>query len=633
MSAINDKNILLNNGTTIHVATFQTGEPVAGATSVAKGTNHPPTVIDMSGDIILLTKPVVPDYYKNNLVNAVSYEVWSSDSYQNDKTYFNNNVRWLWGSVDAGGCYIRKTAAGKACVGGVTCLARNEASETYRYMILESASYSIHDMSDLVFMYDENTLGYDYPIMYVLTLADMRVYGTSPQGFTLTYYDKHVYNAFTHLYADTNCFSIDEMTQYITWEGISGDKPSCYVKGEDGMVFPHNLEYAVLGLFPAFNDTIVSGDPWGGQLADDEDDPTNEGGSSQEGGGGGSYPSDTSNQDHPDAGSMSIDVCNSGFITLYNPTLSQVKSFNDWLFTDITDAISTQLKRLWANPLDFTVFLALCHFNPPHQVDSTIQYAGIDTGVIAHKISKQFVTLDMGICKNTEIDDLFHGDTNTFLDYDPYTKLSIYLPYIGVQPIKADEAIGSKISLVYNVDMLTGSCIATLKFTRSVRRDKGDADLNDVVYHYSGNCYETIPLTATDWRGLYQAAFQIIGGLASVGAGIAGGNAGAIGGGLVQAVDGVIGQKVTTSRSGQLSGSTAYMDSQEPYIIVERPIDDNPYNYRAFKGYVLNMRYNLGNLKGYTEIESETLWVDKFDGITEEEAEMLRDITGSGFYL
>jgi hypothetical protein len=75
------------------------------------------------------------------------------------------------------------------------------------------------------------------------------------------------------------------------------------------------------------------------------------------------------------------------------------------------------------------------------------------------------------------------------------------------------------------------------------------------------------------------------------------------------------------------------MDLQEPYIIVERPIDDNPYNYRAFKGYVLNMRYNLGNLKGYTEIESETLWVNGFDGITDEEAEMLKSITSSGFYL
>lgn len=634
MAAINDKNILLNNGTLIHVATFQYGEPVAGATSVAKGTNHPPTVTDMSMDIILLTKPVVIDYYKNVLTNPVTYEEWSSDSYQNDKTYFNNNVRWLWGNVDAGGCYIRKTAAGKACVGGVTCLARNEATETYRYMILESASYTISDMSDLVFMYDEDTTAYDYPIMYVFTLADMRIWGTSPQGFTLTYYDKHVYNAFTNLYADLNCFSIDEMTQYITWEGLTGDKPSCYVKAEEGLTFPHNLEYAILGLFPTFNDTIVSGDPWGGQMADDEDDPTSEGGSSQEGGGGGSYPSDTSNQGHPDSESMTVDICNSGFITLYNPTLAQVKSFNDWLFTDITEAMSVQLKRLWANPLDYVVFLALCHFNPPHTVDSTIQYAGLDSGVIAHKISNQFKKIDMGICKNTDADDLFHGDTNTFLDYDPYTKLSIFLPYIGIKPIKADEAIGSRISLVYNIDMLTGNCIATLEFTRSERRAAGDAKLNDVMYRYEGNCYETFPLTATDWRGLYQSAFQIIGGIASIGAGMVGGASGGIGGGIVQIADGVLSQKVSAQRSGNFSGSFGYMDSQEPYIIIERPIDDNPYNYRGFKGYVLNMRYKLSELHGYTEIEPETLWLDKyFDGITEEEADMLKQITGSGFYL
>ena len=632
MSARNNKNVLLNNGEIIYISTYQYGTPTY-ATSIAKGAEFSPTVIDVSGNESLLSAPVVPDYYKNNLTNAVTYEVWNSDSYQNDKTYFNNNVTWLWGDVDKGGCYIRKTAAGRACVGGVTCLARNEATETYRYMILESDSYTISDMTDLVFMYNEDFATQDYPIMDVFTLADMREHSVSPEGIVVTYYNKYDY-VIGGQYIRSNMLRMPEMTEVITWEGPTGNDPTRYMASNDVVpTFPHNLSYAILGLYPEFTDTIVSGDPWGGQVADDEDDPTDEGGTSQEGGGGGRYPSDTSHQDHPDSESMSIDICNSGFITLYNPTLQQVKSFNNWLFTDITETLSIQLKRLWANPLDYVVFLALCHFTPPHVVDTTIQYAGLDSGVIAHKISRQFETLDMGICKNTDEDDLFHGDTNTFLDYDPYTKLSIFLPYIGIKPIKADEAIGSRISLVYNIDMLTGNCIATLKFTRSVRRAKGDAELDDVIYRYEGNCFETFPLTATDWRGLYNSTFQIIGGIGSIIGGAAGGSAGGIGSGVVQIADGVLSQKVSAQRSGNFSGSFGYMDSQEPYIIIERPIDDNPYNYRAFKGYVLNMRYRLSELHGYTEIEPETLWLNDFNGITEEEAEMLKQITGTGFYL
>ena len=626
MSAINRKNVLLNNGTTIHIATFQYGEPVSGATSIAKGTNHPPSVIDASlYSIIFMQKPIVIDYYKNVLTNAVTYEEWSSDSYQNDKTYFNNNVVWLWGSVDKGGVYLRKTAEGKACVGGVTCLAKNEASETYRYIIYESASYTIHDMTDLVFMYDEDSDNPDYPMMYVFTLADMRVFQVE-QGNDITYYLKRAYNAFTNLYDIERCYYINEMTQYITWEGVSGDKPSCYVIINDiSGSFPHNLEYLVAGLPLSFSDTIVSGDPWGGQLADDEDDPNSDAGNSQEDGGNGAYPSDTSHQDHPDASSMTVDEANSGFVTLYNPTQAQVKSFNNWLFTDITDALSTQLKRLWANPLDFVLFLAMAHFTPPSDRDTTIQYAGIDSGVIAHRVSHIYHTMDLGTC-------YIEGDSKTFKDYDPYTKYWIYLPYIGVQPLKADEVTGSTCSLTYNIDMLSGNCIATLKFNRSMRRT-GDAILDDVIYHYSGNCYKTIPLTGTDWRGMIQSAFQIMGGIISMAGGAAGGNPASVGNGLVQAVDGVISQKVSVTRSGQISGSAGYMDKQKPYIIIERPIDCNPYNYRGFKGYVLNMRYNLGNLKGYTELEAETLWLNGFDGITDEEAEMLKSITSSGFYL
>ena len=624
MTAFNKKNVILNNGSEFHIATYQYGTPTFG-TSIAKGTNHPPTVLDISRDIILLMKPIVIDYYVNTLRNAVTLEVFNSDSYQNDKTYFNNNVRWLWGSVDSGGVYLRKTAEGKACFGGITCLARNEATQTYRYIINESDSFSTTELYDVVFMYDEDSTNEDYPMMYVFTLADMRVWGTSPQGFVQTYYDKYIYNALTNLYTESPCERIDEMTQYITWEGVTGNKPSCYVKGNEGLTFPHNLEYLIAGLPEYFTDTIVSGDPWGGQLADNEDDPEDNAGTSEESGDAGQYPSSTGHIDNPNSEDMAVDITNSGFITIYNPTQAQVKSFANWLFTDITDSVSTQLKRLWANPLDFTLFLALAHFTPVSKVDDTISYAGIDTGIIAHKC-KQFKHLDMGSIE-------LEGDTKKFLDYQPYTKISIYLPYIGIREMNPDELVGSKIELYYDIDCASGACIATIKCIRSLRRSEGDAELDDVVYHFDGNCFEQIPLTATDWRGMITSMFNVIGGVASIGGGIAGGNAGAIGGGITQVVDGVTSQKVNVSRTGQLSGASGYMDTQKPYLIIERPIEDNPYNYKGFKGKVLNMRYNLGQLNGYTEIESDTLWLNGFDGITDEEAQMLKDITANGFYL
>lgn len=619
MSAFNNKNVILTDGSGFDIATYQYGTPNF-ATSIARGTNHTPTVLDVSTNSAVNGLPIVPRSYVDGLVNSVSEEDYNSDSYQNNKTYFNNNVYWLWGSIDAGGVYIRKTEAGKACVGGVTCLTLNEQSNEYRYIMNESASYTISDMSDLVFMYSEDSPNYDYPLMYVFTLADMRTYGYN-EGLEITYYIKK--QKIAGVYVPSNMHYMYEITNDIQW--IDNEPEMCMLARDAVPTFPHNLEYVVTGLQASFNDTIVSGDPWGGQLADDEDNPTSEGGNSQTGGGGGSYPSSTGGVDHPNSEGMAIDVTNSGFVTLYNPTQTQAHAFANWLFSDIGDPEALRIKRLIANPLDFTLFLALAHFTPNSKVDDEIMYAGISTGIIAHKCS-QFKVLEMGYI------DLI-GDTKLFLDYQPYTKISVFLPYIGIRQLNPDHLIGSRISLVYNIDCLSGACVATLKCTRAIRREKGDSELKDVLYHFDGNCFEQIPLTATDWRGMIQSMFSVVGGVASIAGGGVSGNVGAVGTGITQIVDGVISQKVSVSHAGNLSGASGYIDSQTPYLIIERPLDDNPYNYRHYKGFVVNMRFNLSQLHGYVEIESDTLILNGFNGLTEEEAQMIRDITASGIYL
>jgi hypothetical protein len=75
------------------------------------------------------------------------------------------------------------------------------------------------------------------------------------------------------------------------------------------------------------------------------------------------------------------------------------------------------------------------------------------------------------------------------------------------------------------------------------------------------------------------------------------------------------------------------MSGQEAFIVIERPIMQVPYNFGAFEGWTSNIYEKLSNLKGYTEIDAGTLWIDGFDGITSDEMDMLKQITSSGFYL
>lgn len=614
------------------IATYKYGDIITGGYYLSKGNTSTPSVLSFASDGVIRKLPVTDNVTRNFLTGGVTEEVYQSDLWTESKNMFTNTVGWIWGSLDAGGCYIRKVGNDSYTVGGVTCLAKTRADDLY-YFVIQEANRTWHqsELDDLCFMYDENFILNEYPIMDVFSTGGLRRYNDY-----YNYYHYKLYDAFIHNYGLThNLFSMYECTRYITWEGSLGDTPSCYWAGTNlpGVVFPYAISYTILGLMDSFyqNAVIVSGDPWGGKrnAPEDEDgDDTNEnGGSSSTGGGYGGYPQNTGHNGHTNPSNDTVNICNSGFVTLYNPTLAEVKSFNTWLFSDatFTDAMANIVKRLMANPMDFVLFLALCRFTPPSTVTNTIQFCGINTNVTAKLINNQFYQLSCGTVSGIH-------DTNTFLDYNPKTKASIYLPYIGIRELNTDDVIGSTLSLVYNIDMMSGSCVAQLQVIRSARHD-GDANIDDVIYSWQGNVYETIPLTGTDWRGMLSSMIGVGASGATLGAGIATSNPAMIAGGISGIAQSVIGDKVSVSHSGSLSGSYGYMDEQRPYIILERPINNNPKRFGEYNGYMSNIYVNLSTVEGYTEILPDTLWTQNFDGILEEEAEMLKQICSDGIYL
>lgn len=623
VAARNDQ-LVLNDGTVINISTFS-GD-IDGNTFYAKGTKKPVSVFRITQKDIVITSVDLREFFTSDMLVGHPLSWYESDATQQVIDRIDSECHWLWGSFRSGGCYIRRVGNNDYKIGGVTGFVKAMEEEDNYYFLIREADriYSYNTTSDIevMFGYSENEMeGYDYPIIYVYSITNMRVTDAS---YPLTCYCYDLFNQLINNYGKPlDLTNLYDPTRYITWEGSLGDKPSMRIRPQvDVSILPFALGYPILGVRPNDNITLISGSPWGdGLVEEEEDDPSGEGGySGSEAGGFGDYPSETGNVDFSDPTQMAINVINSGFVTLYNPSLSEVKSFNDWLFNDITDAISGTLKKLIADPIDYVLFLSLCHFTPPNSgaVTYTISYAGINTTVTSKKITNQFAAIDCGTI-------YLAGDTQTFLDYNPNTKISIYLPYIGINNLNSDDVVGSSIHVMYYVDLLTGACIAQIKCTRSVRLMAGDANLNDILYSFSGNCYEQIPITGTDWRGLASSIMQGVSGAVSLATGNLAG-AGAI-------ASAVMSDKNSVSHSGNMGGSFGYMDNQKPYLILERPINNLPYNYRGFKGYTLNQRRRLGSLKGYTEIEEGTLWTDSFNGISEEEADMLKQITTTGFYL
>ena len=329
------------------------------------------------------------------------------------------------------------------------------------------------------------------------------------------------------------------------------------------------------------------------------------------------------------------DAINSGFVTLYKPSKPQMQQFSDWLWTNITDSLSQQIKRLLANPLDGILFIATTHLSPPtSQGSKEIKFCGIGSGIYALTIPKQFKSYDCGDFQFLTVDGSYStkidGDTKTFLDYQPYSKAEVYLPCIGYKELDINDVIGSTIHLNYEVDWVSGACLAQLKFTRDKRKN-GDSNLDhNILYEFQGNIYTNLPLSASDWKSFYSNVLSVGGGLASA-------LSGNIGLGATQAVSSIASQQVSVQKSGNVAASYGYMGQQEIRIYITRPNPAIPTNYKSYKGYQSNKFYRLGDLSGYTEIDPETFWVgtktNPADGITEEEAEMLKNDLASGFYL
>jgi hypothetical protein len=367
---------------------------------------------------------------------------------------------------------------------------------------------------------------------------------------------------------------------------------------------------------------------YGGAEVDIEDNPNTDAGTSENEGGWGEYPSNTIGTDNSDMDDIGSDAINSGFVTLYATDKNHIKSFSNWLWTSITDSLADQIKRLMVNPLDGILFIAQTHLTVPKSSDiKEITFCGIGSGVTSKYIPKQHKTFH---CGTVEIP---KGDTNMFLDFQPYSKCEIYIPCIGYKELDVNDVIGSTITLDLQVDWVSGSLLAQLKMTRSTRC-KGDSNLNNTLYEFQGNIYTNLPISASDWKSFYSN-------MLSFGNGMASALSGNIGSAISHMVSGVASQQVSVQKSGNISASYGYMGQQEISIFITRPNLALPdlTHYAAFNGWTCNMYKKLKYLKGYTEIQPDSLWIDtksdnsSFRGITEEETEMLKSICNNGIYL
>lgn len=556
-----------------------------------------------------------------NMVQDLSYQ-HDYDWYHTGqgKTYMDTIQRygtWIYGGLDEGGgvCLVKLNSDRYAFI-SYSGIFKEDEGDLYSYGFQASCYY--YDGTEHGSLSAMET--HEGFISYLNLSPDNIYFVYQPDGYEYHYTDS--YNPLvpaTNYYGDIEAAmasseyfieSLDVFPWYI-WKVV--DKQYHNVDNSKGYV-KIDSQYSRPGF------SLVEGGMGGNSDLNLYDDPYANAGEPGDSDTGGNYDGNTGHTDVTDPDEQfDIDGINSGFYTLYNPTKAQIKAFNDFLFQDIDDTLSQQLKRLVANPLDYVLFIAMCHFHPNiKNSDQEIQFCGIDSGVTSHVINKQNQQIDCDWIYINE-KDICGG----FMSYNPYTQIQLFLPYIGIVDLNTDDVMGAYLHLVYTVDLMTGSCLAQLKAKRDKRTATGDAELDDIIGEYSGNVYQNMPISATDWRGLFQSVIQFAGGLIQAGSGN-------VIGGVASAANAVMSDKVSVSKSGKLGANYGYMGGQIPYVIISRPIPAMPNGFSHREGLPTYKVGVVSDFKGYLEIDPDTVWTDKFDGITSEEASMLKSICNSG---
>lgn len=359
-------------------------------------------------------------------------------------------------------------------------------------------------------------------------------------------------------------------------------------------------------------------------------DPYSGAGDSTTGGGDGTF--DGTSDPVPVPSLPSVGAQDSGFITLFAPTVQQMKDLAHFMWVNPVFDLSA-LKKLFADPMDCILGLSVVPVSVPSGGAKNVNIGNLVTSVTMNVASQQYIEVD---CGTVDMTNRYFG---SYLDFEPYTKISIFLPYCGTHQLNADDIIGRTIGVVYHIDILTGSCIAFVKC--------GDS----VLYEFNGACGSNIPVNSLNFASTIENAIRIA---VNIGTTVATAGASApitTGANAVQreavrqaqnkarnislagsTAEGALSMKPNVSRSGALGGGVGLLGHQIPYMIISRPRLCKPKNQDFFEGYPSFIQTTIGDLigKGFTSF-TDVIIASQY--LTDSEESELEEILQGGVYL
>ena len=303
-----------------------------------------------------------------------------------------------------------------------------------------------------------------------------------------------------------------------------------------------------------------------------------------------------------------VDGVGTGFTSIYNPSMSVLARFSQFLWSN---NFLDNVKKLFANPMDAIIGLHMIYVTPTRGEQSNIVCGYVDSNILSNTVSNQYVEKSFGSIK-------INRYYNNILDYAPYTKIQIYLPYIGIVDLDVNDIMNGTLTVKYRIDVLTGTCLARL----IVKRGDYEAEL----YNFAGNCAIQLPISGGSYSSIIANSIGIAG---SIGATVATG--GALAPVLVgSVVSAVTNSHVNVSHSGTIGSNAGAMGVNNAYLIITRPKPHEAKKYNIFYGKPSNKTVTLSSCSGYTRVKD--VHIDNIVA-TDNELSMIEELLKSGVII
>lgn len=314
--------------------------------------------------------------------------------------------------------------------------------------------------------------------------------------------------------------------------------------------------------------------------------PYSPGGESGESDGGGEFELENSPIPLPDL--PTLNILNTGFVHAYAPTLSELQAFQNWLWVD--NPFENVWRNLMGNPYDYIMGLRAIPVSPQTSAQAqSVSVGNVTTPstVQMKPVTAQYKRFDFG-----SVD--FKEFSKSFLDYSPYTRVSLYLPFIGFVKIDADIMNEKAVNIQYSVDVLSGAFMAFV-----IAGEKA-------LYSFSGSMGLDVPINSQSYNNILSGIIGTVGGVASlVAAGITGGLAVPMGiSGVSNSIAGIVNAaKPSVEHGNGLSGGPGVMGVTYPFFIIMRPMQSIPENVQEYTGFPANLLLPLNDVSGFTKVE------------------------------